>query len=104
MSRQGTPGDLWTIGEACAYFAGAGLPVRPEPFRVIIRELHRIETAWGGTRLEPAGHAPPCEQGGRGKALYQAEALMDLHTALLPWLLPRDKLPPGSVKGSDLEG
>jgi hypothetical protein len=70
----------WTITEACAEFARAGMPMDPYRFRMVVRavQLPRVgETQSGG-------------KGGRGQALYEIGQLQRLHSALAPWLTAQD--------------
>ena len=71
----------WTISEACAEFAAAGMPVDPVRLRAIIRQLPGL-TRCGETRK------PPGSKGGRGDPLYPIGELQRLHSALAPWLTP----------------
>jgi hypothetical protein len=79
-------GPLWTVSEACEVFARGGLPVDPAVFEAIIGLLRK--TDGGRARLAPAGAAKSGERGGRGKALYPARVLMELHRDLVPWVTP----------------
>ena len=67
----------WTIAEAVAEFAAAGMPVDPERFRLAVTRVARIRRT---------GETPPGEKGGRGKFLYPIGELQRLHSALAPWL------------------
>ena len=71
----------WTVDEACAQFAEAGLPVDPARFRMVIRAL----------RLEPVGETSR-DGRGRGQALYDIATMQRLHAALAPWLRVPDKV------------
>jgi hypothetical protein len=76
--------QLWTVEQACAYFARGGLPVEADTLTVIIREIRK--TPGGRDRLPAMGETPPGPAGGRGKALYRARDLMLLHRDLAPWV------------------
>ena len=65
----------WTVDEACAQFAEAGIPVDPARLRMVIRAL----------RLQPVGETSR-DGRGRGQALYDIGQLQRLHSALAPWL------------------
>ena len=71
---------VWTVEEACAYFADGGAPVDPDRLRLVIRAL----------RWKPCGETPSGEKGGRGKPLYPIADLMKLHSFVLPWLMVQD--------------
>lgn len=68
----------WTIPEAVAEFAKAGMPVDEARFRIAVTRVARIPRA-GETRSG--------ERGGRGHALYEIGELQRLHGALAPWLV-----------------
>jgi len=70
-------GTGWTIEEALAEFAAAGMPVDPGRFRMAVTRVARIPRA---------GETPSGEKGGRGKLLYPIGELQRLHAALAPWL------------------
>ena len=71
----------WSISEACAEFAAAGMPVDEARFRVAVTRVARIPRA---------GETPSGEKGGRGKLLYPIGELQRLHAALAPWLTVQD--------------
>jgi hypothetical protein len=71
----------WTIAEAVAEFAAAGLPVDPDRFRVAVVRVARIPRV-GETKSGPSG--------GRGHPLYPIGELQRLHSALAPWLTAKD--------------
>lgn len=78
------PQLAWTVEQACEVFARGGLPVEPARLEGIIRELRK--TPGGAVRLKPVGAMPVGERGGRGKALYPARVLMELHRDIAPWV------------------
>ncbi|WP_287934232.1 hypothetical protein [Arthrobacter sp.] len=77
--------SAWTIPEAVAEFAKAGMPVDEARFRLAVTRVARIPRA---------GEAQSGERGGRGHALYPVGELQRLHGALAPWLVIREP-PPG---------
>lgn len=68
----------WTIPEAVAEFAAAGMPVDEARFRLAVTRVARIPRA---------GEMPSGEKGGRGQLLYPIGELQRLHSALAPWLV-----------------
>jgi hypothetical protein len=70
------PELAWTVDEASAYFAAAGLPFPPRRLLMIIRAL-----GW-----RPVGATPSGPAGGRGKALYPVRDFQELHRDLAGWL------------------
>lgn len=74
------------MARACEVFARSGLPVGPDVLEALIAVLRRTEG--GRARLAPAGAAKAGERGGRGKALYPARVLMELHRDFAPWITP----------------
>jgi hypothetical protein len=75
-------GQGWTVDEACAEFARAGMPVDPARLRMVIRALPGFRPV--GEKRAPAG-----SKGGRGHPLYEIGQLQRLHAALAPWLTPQ---------------
>jgi aromatic ring-cleaving dioxygenase len=71
----------WTVGEACAEFERAGMPVEERRLRAIIRNL---------PGFNPVGETKSGPIGGRGHPLYEIAQLQRLHAALAPWLTVRD--------------
>jgi len=71
-----TDAPLWTINEACAYFAESGVPVAPWRLRLMIRAVG----------LKPAGETASGPKGGRGEAMYDAGVLQRLHSKMVPFL------------------
>lgn len=69
--------SAWTISEACAEFAAAGMPVDEDRFRIAVTRVARIPRA---------GETPSGTKGGRGHPLYSIGELQRLHSALAPWL------------------
>ncbi len=84
MTRIPVTSDGWTISEACAEFAAAGMPVDEDRFRVAVTRV---------ARLPRAGETPSGEKGGRGKVLYPIGELQRLHSALAPWLTVQEPAP-----------
>lgn len=70
---------LWTLEEACEYFAASGLPITPARLRKIIQ----------GLEWEPDERGPSGEQGGRGRGLYKSSDLMILHSRLTEFITTR---------------
>ena len=68
----------WTLEEACAQFAAAGMPVDPGRFRMAVTRV---------ARLPRVGETPKGPKGGRGQLLYEIGQLQRLHAALAPWLI-----------------
>jgi hypothetical protein len=77
------PPPAWTIDDAVAVFARAGVPVGPDPDDAA-RRLTAIIRALG---WRPIGETRSGEKGGRGKALYPAQDFQDLHRDLAEWLI-----------------
>lgn len=71
---------MWTVEEACDYFAAAGLPIRPDRLRKIIQGL---EWEPAGTRAREPGET------GRGKAVYRSSDMMILHARLAEFVATR---------------
>lgn len=77
-----TAGDepLWTLEDACNYFAAAGLPIKPDRLRKIIQGLEWV----------PVAEEPPAgDKGGRGRALYKSSDLMVLQARLAEFIATR---------------
>lgn len=74
--------STWTVEEACAEFAAAGVPIEPARF---LMAIHAI-------RLRPVGEIrkPHGSKGGRGRNLYDIADLQRLHAALAPWLTAQE--------------
>ena len=81
--------DGWTVPDALAEFAAAGMPLDEAGFRAVVRAAQRLGT------LRRAGEtrAPAGSKGGRGRPLYDIGALQQLHKDLARWIPARD---PGS--------
>jgi hypothetical protein len=77
------PPPTWTVDQAVAYFAAAGVPVGPDP-AAAPRRLAAIIKALD---LRPVGRTPSGPQGGVGKALYSTAELQALHRDLAEWLI-----------------
>lgn len=80
---------LWTVEQAAAYFAAAGIPVDPRRLAVIIGAR--------GLAWTPVGETRPGEKGGRGKALYPVQDFQDLHRDLAEWLIRIPQPEPGAT-------
>jgi len=73
-----TAADGWTIAEAVAEFAEAGMPVDEARFRIAVTRMARLQRT-GETRQ------PPGSKGGRGQALYEIWQLQQLHKDVAKW-------------------
>jgi hypothetical protein len=92
------PGNepLWTVDEASAVFARAGVPIDAARLRLILRALQ-----W-----QPYARAPSGEAGGAGAALYRSSDLQRLHAALVPFLRlgPSPRLRAGGARDARNRG
>lgn len=79
--------DGWTVDEAVAEFAAAGMPVDPARFRLAVTRVARIPRV---------GETPSGNKGGRGHLLYPIGELQRLHAALSPWLVGDGNLSPAN--------
>ena len=72
----------WTIPDALAKFAEAGMPLDETGFRAIVRAADRLGT------LQRVGEIrkPTGSKGGRGQFLYDIGGMQRLHAALAEWL------------------
>ena len=84
-----TSAEGWTVPEALAQFAAAGMPLDETGFRAVVRAAHRVGTLkrTGETR------APAGSKGGRGRPLYDIARLQQMHSRLVQDIPARD---PGS--------
>jgi hypothetical protein len=71
--------DGWTIAEAVAEFALAGMPVDEARFRIAVTRMARLKRI-GETRQ------PPGSKGGRGHPLYEIWQLQQLHKDVARWI------------------
>ena len=74
----------WTVPDALAEFAAAGMPLDETGFRAVVRAAHRLGTLRRvGEKREPAGSK---DRGGRGRPLYDIGALQQMHKDLARWI------------------
>ena len=81
--------DGWTIPEALAEFAEAGMPLDQAGFRAVVRHARRVGT------LKPVGHTKPGRQGGRGEFRYDIGQLQQMHKDQVRWIPAQP--PPGDT-------
>ena len=72
--------DGWTVPEALAQFAAAGMPLDETGFRAVVRAAHRVGA------LQRAGETSSGPKGGRGRPLYEIGALQQMHKDLARWI------------------
>ena len=79
--------DGWTVPDALAQFAKAGMPLDETGFRAVVRAAHRLGT------LQRVGETKSGSKGGRGRPLYDIARLQQMHSRLVEDIPARD---PGS--------
>ena len=80
-SREG-----WTVPDALAQFAAAGMPLDETGFRAVVRAAARL----GALRRTGETRAPAGSKGGRGRARYDLAQLQQLHKDLARWIPAQD--------------
>ena len=79
----------WTVPDALAQFAEAGMPVDEAGFRAVVRAAQRT----GTIRRTGETRAPLGSKGGRGRPLYDIGQLQQLHKDLAKWIPAQDRPP-----------
>ena len=91
--RDGRPvisAEGWTVPEALAQFAAAGMPLDETGFRAVVRAAHRVGTLRRvGEKRAPAGSKDK-DRGGRGRPLYDIARLQQMHSRLVQDIPARD--------------
>jgi hypothetical protein len=76
------PPPTWTVEQAAAMWAAAGLPLHPDPAEA----TRRLTLIIRGLGWHPSGETRSGAKGGRGKAVYPAADFQRLHRDLAGWI------------------
>jgi hypothetical protein len=82
-----TSQEGWTVPDALAQFAAAGMPLDETGFRAVVRAARRLGT------LQRTGSSPSGPKGGRGEARYDIARLQLMHKDLVGHIPAQDADP-----------